>query len=148
MCGILGYSHFAKPLPSGVLTSALRSLVHRGPDHQGRYSSGQISLGATRLRILDLDSGDQPLVSDNGDVVVVFNGEIFNYAEIRAELISAGYKFKTQCDTEVILNAFLRWGAECFARLRGMFAIGVWVQSQHRLVLARDRMGIKPLYYY
>jgi asparagine synthase (glutamine-hydrolysing) len=147
MCGILGYSHISRALPSGVLTSGLNSLVHRGPDHQGRFVSGQISLGATRLRILDLAAGDQPLLSADRNIVVVFNGEIFNHREIRAELETEGFRFRTQCDTEVVLHAFERWGSACFARFRGMFAIAVWVQSDQRLILARDRMGIKPLYY-
>ena len=147
MCGILGYSHISRELPSGVLTSGLNSLVHRGPDHQGRFVSGQISFGATRLRILDLEAGDQPLVSPDKDVVVVFNGEIFNHREIRTELEAEGFRFRTHCDTEVVLHAFRRWGSACFSRFRGMFAIAVWVQSEQRLILARDRMGIKPLYY-
>jgi asparagine synthase (glutamine-hydrolysing) len=147
MCGILGYSHISRELPSGVLTSGLNSLVHRGPDHQGRFVSGQISFGATRLRILDLEAGDQPLLSPDKDVVVVFNGEIFNHREIRTELEAEGFRFRTHCDTEVVLHAFRRWGSACFSRFRGMFAIAVWVQSEQRLILARDRMGIKPLYY-
>lgn len=147
MCGILGYSHIANPLPAGVLSSALRALVHRGPDHQGTFSSELISLGATRLRILDLDAGDQPLFSSDRNVVVIFNGEVFNCKALRAELEAEGFGFETRCDTEVVLNAFLRWGISCFSRLRGMFAIAIWVRSEGRLILVRDRMGIKPLYY-
>lgn len=147
MCGILGYSHLAGSLPAGLLTTALEALVHRGPDHQGTFHSERMSLGATRLRILDLDGGDQPLFSSDHDVVVVFNGEIFNYPELRTALEAEGFRFATHCDTEVVLNAFLRWGGSCFSRLRGMFAIAIWVRSEGRLFLARDRMGIKPLYY-
>jgi asparagine synthase (glutamine-hydrolysing) len=147
MCGILGYSHVSTRLPRGVLHGALRALVHRGPDHQGHFSSDVMTLGATRLRILDLDAGDQPLISPDGNLVVVFNGEIFNHQEIRAELEAHGATFQTRCDTEVVLQAFLRWGNECFARMRGMFGVALWVESERRLVLARDRMGIKPLYY-
>ena len=147
MCGILGYSHISRALPSGVLTSGLNSLVHRGPDHQGRFVSSQISLGATRLRILDLKGGDQPFPSPDRNVIVIFNGEIFNHREIRTELEAQGTCFRTKCDTEVVLQAFLRWGSTCFSRFRGMFAIAVWVQSEQRLILARDRIGIKPLYY-
>jgi asparagine synthase (glutamine-hydrolysing) len=147
MCGVLGYSHISRELPSGVLTHGLNCLVHRGPDHQGRFVSSQISLGATRLRILDLDAGDQPFLSPDKDVVVTFNGEIFNHREIRAQLEAEGFRFRTTCDTEVVLHAFQRWGSTCFSRFRGMFAIAVWVQSEQRLILARDRMGIKPLYY-
>ena len=147
MCGIAGFTHVVRRLPEGVLDSALHSIVHRGPDQQGRFKSEQVSLGATRLRILDLAAGDQPLKSPDGDVVLVFNGEIFNHQELRSELQRAGFFFHTRCDTEVVLNAFLRWGDSCFERFRGMFAVALWIQSQRRLVLARDRMGIKPLYY-
>lgn len=96
---------------------------------------------------MDLEAGDQPLKSADGEVVLVFNGEIFNHQELRRELQQAGYSFRTHCDTEVALNAYLHWGDSCFARFRGMFATAVWTQSRRRLVLARDRMGIKPLYY-
>jgi asparagine synthase (glutamine-hydrolysing) len=147
MCGILGYSHIAKCLPAGVLASALKALVHRGPDNQGTFCSEQISLGATRLRILDLEGGDQPLFSPDRDVVIIFNGEVFNYRELRAQLEAEGFTFETRCDTEVVLKAFLRWDSSCFSRLRGMFAVAIWVRSECRLILARDRMGIKPLYY-
>ncbi|MGI9103649.1 MAG: asparagine synthase (glutamine-hydrolyzing) [Terriglobales bacterium] len=148
MCGILGYSHIAKRLPEGVLDSALHGLSHRGPDQQGRFVNHHISLGAVRLRIIDLESGDQPLLSPDGDVIVIFNGEIFNHHLLRAELESLGHIFRTRCDTEVVLHAFLQWGTASFARLRGMFAIAIWKQSEQRLILARDHAGIKPLYYF
>jgi asparagine synthase (glutamine-hydrolysing) len=148
MCGIVGFTHLSRRRPEGVLTSALASLAHRGPDQQGKFISEQISLGATRLRILDMEGGDQPLYSSDGDVVLIFNGEIFNFKELRAELEERGIGFKTRCDSEVVLNAFLFWGNSCFHRMRGMFAIALWKQSNRRLTLARDRMGIKPLYYY
>ena len=147
MCGILGYSHVGKCLPAGLLTSALAGLSHRGPDHQGSFCSEHISLGATRLRILDLEGGDQPMFSPDRDVAIVFNGEIFNCQELRAQLEAEGFRFETRCDTEVVLNAFLRWGSSSFARLRGMFAVAIWVRSAGRLILARDRIGVKPLYY-
>jgi asparagine synthase (glutamine-hydrolysing) len=147
MCGILGYSHNSKCVEPEVLSSAIAAVAHRGPDHQGCFVSPDISLGAVRLRVLDLENADQPLFSPDRDVVVVFNGEIFNHRELRAELEAEGCRFRTHCDTEVILNAFLRWQSACFARLRGMFAIAIWVQSEGRLFLARDPMGIKPLYY-
>lgn len=147
MCGILGYTHVRRRLPRGVMETALGRLNHRGPDHHGRFESELVSLGATRLRIVDLESGDQPLISPDGDVIVVFNGEIFNHHELRLELEACGASFETRCDTEVILHAFLRWGSDCFSHMRGMFAIAIWVQSERTLILARDRMGIKPLYY-
>jgi asparagine synthase (glutamine-hydrolysing) len=148
MCGILGYSSHEKRLPPGVLERALQSLAHRGPDYQGRYVSQQVALGAARLRILDIARGDQPVFSPDRNVVVVFNGEIFNYREIRAELQREGINLQTDCDTEVVLHAFLRWDTACLSRLRGMFAVAIWIESERRLILARDRMGIKPLYYY
>src|SRR5690242_21260423 len=109
MCGIAGFTHVERRLPAGVLTSALESIAHRGPDHQGQFVSSHVSLGSTRLRIIDLEAGDQPLKSPDGDVVLVFNGEIFNHQELRRELQQAGYRFQTHCDTEVALNAYLHW---------------------------------------
>ena len=148
MCGIAGFSHLRKPLPAGVLTDAVDSITHRGPNQKARFECDEISLGATRLAILDIAGGDQPVFSEDRDAVIVYNGEVFNFVELREELEHEGVVFHTHCDTEVILKAFLRWGDASFARLRGMFAIAIWVQSEHRLVLARDRMGIKPLYYF
>jgi asparagine synthase (glutamine-hydrolysing) len=104
-------------------------------------------MGATRLKIIDLGSGGQPILSEDGDTVIVFNGEIYNHRELRRELEQLGHRFYSHCDTETVLHAFLEWDTECFARLRGMFAIGLWTKSTKRLVLARDRMGIKPLYF-
>lgn len=148
MCGILGYTHVSKPLPPAVLEKSLLSLAHRGPDQQGSFTSEQVSLGATRLRIHDLAEGDQPLYSPDRNIVVVFNGEIFNHHELRAQLEAKGFRFKTRCDTEVVVNAYLCWGNACFTRFRGMFAVAIWNQVQRKLTLARDRVGIKPLYYY
>ena len=104
-------------------------------------------MGATRLKIIDLGSGDQPIFTDDGDVAIVFNGEIYNHQELRRELEELGHRFHSHCDTETVLRAFLEWDTDCFARLRGMFAVALWTKSQKRLVLARDRMGIKPLYF-
>lgn len=148
MCGILGYTHNTRDLSPGVLKAGIAALVHRGPDQQGSFTSPHVSLGATRLRIVDLEGGDQPMRSADGDAVIAFNGEIYNHREIRVELEALGASFRSHCDTEVVLNAFLAWGPGCFARLRGMFAVAIWVESQRRLLLARGRMGIKPLYYY
>ncbi|MDR3791907.1 MAG: asparagine synthase (glutamine-hydrolyzing) [Terracidiphilus sp.] len=147
MCGILGYTHETRELPHGVLKAGIAALIHRGPDQQGSFTSPHISLGATRLRIVDLEGGDQPMRSADGDAVIAFNGEIYNCSELRSELEGLGRTFRSYCDTEVVLNAFLAWGPGCFARLRGMFAAAIWIESERRLVLARDRMGIKPLYY-
>ena len=103
-------------------------------------------MGATRLKIIDLQGGDQPIITDDGDTAIVFNGEIYNHLELRKELESIGHRFHTHSDTETVLHAFVEWDTECFSRLRGMFAIALWTKSARRLVLARDRMGIKPLY--
>jgi asparagine synthase (glutamine-hydrolysing) len=124
----------------------MASLAHRGPDHSAGYESESIGLGSVRLKILDLELGEQPMYSEDGDTVLVYNGEIYNYRELRKELEGLGHRFRTHSDTEVVLRAFLEWDKNCFSRLRGMFAIALWTESQKRLLLARDRMGIKPLY--
>ncbi len=111
------------------------------------FESSFCSLGATRLKIIDLGLGDQPILSEDGDVAIVFNGEVYNHQELRRELEDLGHRFNSHCDTETVLRAFLEWDTACFARLRGMFAIALWTKSTKRLVLARDRMGIKPLYF-
>jgi asparagine synthase (glutamine-hydrolysing) len=148
MCGILGFTHCFRSLPPNVLDAGLRNLVHRGPDRQEGFETTRIALGATRLRIVDIEHGDQPMHSDDRNCTIVFNGEIYNHHALRSELERSGRRFRTDCDTEVVLNAYLEWGNECFLRLRGMFAVALWSESEQRLVLARDRMGIKPLYYH
>jgi len=147
LCGIVGFTHKSWISDSGRIQRAAATLVHRGPDQQGVFQSSSCSLGATRLKIIDLGSGDQPILSDDGDVAIVFNGEIYNHQELRRELEGLGHRFHSHCDTEAVLRAFLEWDTGCFARLRGMFAVALWTKSTKRLVLARDRMGIKPLYF-
>lgn len=146
MCGIAGFTHNGISDPERI-REATSALVHRGPDQQGVFESASVSLGATRLKILDLASGDQPIISDDGDSVIVFNGEIYNHMELRRELEQLGHHFHSTCDTETVLHAFLEWDVQCFARLRGMYAVALWTESARRLLLARDRMGIKPLYF-
>ncbi len=146
MCGIAGFTHKKWSPDSDRIRRAAATLVHRGPDQQGVFQSEICSLGATRLKIIDLEGGDQPIFSPNGDAVIVFNGEIYNHLELRAELESLGHRFKSHSDTETVLHAFLEWDTQCFSRLRGMFAIALWTESSRRLVIARDRLGIKPLY--
>lgn len=146
MCGIAGFTHKDGPAPSELIRQATYALLHRGPDQQGVWESPWVSLGAVRLKILDLDSGNQPLVSEDGRAVVVFNGEVYNFRELGRELEGLGHCFRTRCDTEVVLKAFLEWDLDCLRRLRGMFAFAIWCEPERRLVLARDRMGIKPLY--
>jgi asparagine synthase (glutamine-hydrolysing) len=147
LCGIVGFTHKSWVPDPGRIERATDTLLHRGPDQQGVFQSSLCSIGATRLKIIDLGSGDQPILSDDRDVAIVFNGEIYNHQELRSELEGLGHHFHSHCDTETVLRAFLEWDLGCFARLRGMFAIAMWTKSTKRLVLARDRMGIKPLYF-
>ena len=146
MCGIAGFTHGHRAAAPGRIQNAVTTLFHRGPNQQGVFESEAVSLGAARLKIIDIEGGDQPIISEDGDTIIVFNGEIYNHLELRRELEQRGYRFRSHCDTETVLNAFLEWDTECFARLRGMFAVALWCASDRRLVLARDRMGIKPLY--
>lgn len=146
MCGIVGFT--AKTWCPGPerINQATGTLIHRGPDQQGVYQSTSCYLGATRLKIVDLSAGDQPIYSEDRDTAIVFNGEIYNHLEVRSTLEARGHRFQTHCDTETVLHAFLEWGTDCFEQLRGMFAVAIWCESKQRLVLARDRIGIKPLY--
>lgn len=146
MCGIAGFTHVNSSADRGRIHRAASTLQHRGPDQQGVFQSASAALAATRLKIIDLEGGDQPILSDDGDTVIAFNGEIYNHQALRRELEELGYRFRTRCDTEVVLNSFLEWDIECFRRLRGMFAFAIWKESSKRLVLVRDRLGIKPLY--
>jgi asparagine synthase (glutamine-hydrolysing) len=146
LCGIAGFTHGHRAAAPGRIQEAVASIVHRGPNQQGVFESEAVSLGAARLKIIDIEGGDQPILSDGGDTVIVFNGEIYNHLELRRELEQLGYRFRSRSDTETVLNAFREWDTDCFARLRGMFAVALWSVSERRLVLARDRMGIKPLY--
>ena len=122
------------------------SLHHRGPDQQGTFFGPIAALGAVRLQVIDLDGGEQPIRDDARQCILVYNGEIFNFRELRADLESRGHQFKSDCDTEVALRSFLEWDTACFERFRGMFAMAIWSIADRRLILARDRMGIKPLY--
>lgn len=146
MCGIAGFTNKKWTPPADRIRKATETLIHRGPDQLGVFESELFSLGATRLKIIDLEAGDQPILSSDGDSGIVFNGEIYNHLEIRKELEQRGHRFESHSDTETVLHAFLEWDTECFSRLRGMFAIALWSKSKKRIVLARDRLGIKPLY--
>jgi asparagine synthase (glutamine-hydrolysing) len=148
MCGIAGFTRLDRAVNRGVANRITQTLRHRGPDQQGVFEGSVATLCAVRLKIIDLTGGDQPILSDDGSTAIAFNGEIYNHREIRAELVQRGYRFRSQCDTETVLTAFLEWDTACFSRMRGMFAVAIWNEPQPRLILARDRMGIKPLYYY
>ena len=146
MCGIAGFTHKNWGPEPERIERAIATLAHRGPDQRGVFRSSVFSMGAARLKIIDLQGGDQPIVTDDGDTAIVFNGEIYNHLELRGELEKLGHRFHSHSDTETVLHAFVEWDTKCFSRLRGMFAIALWTKSSHRLILARDRMGIKPLY--
>ncbi|HZE04836.1 MAG TPA: hypothetical protein VE127_06420, partial [Solirubrobacteraceae bacterium] len=149
MCGICGIYNFAgaSPADAHLLGQMNATLRHRGPDAGGIHVDGCAGLAARRLAIIDLAHGDQPMVSDDGDVCVVQNGEIFNHRRLRAELERDGVRFRTECDTEVLLHLYRHDGPRFVNRLRGMFAVAVWDRRERRLLLARDPFGIKPLYY-
>jgi len=149
MCGICGKLQFdpAGSVAPSLVRDMLGTLKHRGPDGDGVYVSGNVGLGHCRLSIIDLDSGQQPLANEDGSIWIVFNGEIYNYQELRRELVSQGHQFRTQSDTEVIVHLYEEHGEDCVHRLRGMFAFAIWDGRRRRLFLARDRVGIKPLYY-
>ena len=148
MCGIFGAFSAESRRPSkNILEAMAKSILHRGPDHTGIYSEGLCSLGNCRLSIIDLsDSANQPQMSNDGNIILVQNGEIYNYVELRKELESLGCQFKTSGDTEVLLYAYKVWGSDFVQRLNGMFAIAVYDRNKETLFLFRDRLGVKPLY--
>jgi len=147
MCGICGIAATDGHADVEALRAMSRQLVHRGPDSSGEHVDREIALGSRRLSIIDLAGGDQPIANEDGSVVVVQNGEIYNYPELREELQRAGHVFRTHSDTEALVHLYEERGIGFAERLRGMFAIAIWDASRRRLVLARDRYGIKPLYY-
>lgn len=149
MCGICGSYDFvrARPADRTVLERMNAAMIHRGPDGHGCHLDGPVGLAARRLAIIDLEHGDQPMLAAQGAVCVVQNGEILNHLELRAALERDGVRFRTRCDTEVLLHLYLRDGPEFVSQLRGMFALALWDRREQRLLLARDRYGIKPLYY-
>jgi len=147
MCGICGIASTRGPVDADRLRAMARTLYHRGPDSEGLHIGEGCAIAARRLAIIDLTGGDQPIANEDGTVVVVQNGEIYNYRELMHELERAGHRFRTRCDTEVLVHGYEEWGAGLWERLRGMFAVAVWDARERRLVLARDRFGIKPLYY-
>jgi asparagine synthase (glutamine-hydrolysing) len=146
MCGIAGIVSGAPMRPT--LEAMLATLEHRGPDDRGIHLGDDVALGITRLAIIDLVTGHQPMTSDDGNATIVFNGEIYNFRALRAELEARGRRFRTQSDTEVILHAWQVHGEACVERLRGMFALAIWDARRRTLFLARDRLGKKPLYYW
>ena len=147
MCGICGIVSSAGRADPERLARMSATLVHRGPDSDGAFVEGPVGLAARRLAIIDLETGDQPLANEDSTIHVVQNGELYNYRELRAELERAGHRFRSHGDTEVLAHLYEQEGLGFATRLRGMFAVALWDAPRRRLVLARDRYGIKPLYY-
>src|SRR5262249_34235289 len=148
MCGIAGrYNLDERPVDWGLMAQMTRRLSHRGLDDEGYYVSGPIGLGSRRLSIIDLDTGRQPISNEDGTVWVVLNGEIYNFVELRADLVNRGHRFVTRTDTEVLVHLYEEAGPGLLPHLRGMFAFAVWDQPRQQLLLVRDRLGEKPLFY-
>ena len=149
MCGIAGYI-CSEPdrYPESVLDRMTRVIAHRGPDDSRVYRDPHAALGHRRLSIIDLSAGHQPMTSESGDLWIVYNGEIFNHATVRQELEARGHRYQTHCDTESILHAYEEYGADCPSKFRGMFSFAIWDRRNRRLFCARDRLGIKPFYYF
>jgi asparagine synthase (glutamine-hydrolysing) len=149
MCGIAGIIHCdpSRPVSPEMIERMCDTIAHRGPDDFGHYVAGNIGIGMRRLSIIDLATGRQPITNEDRTIWVVFNGEIYNYRELRTELESKGHEFRTTTDTEVLVHLFEELGENCVQRLRGMFAFAIWDARKRTLTLARDRLGIKPLYY-
>lgn len=147
MCGVCGIVSHDGPPDLALLRRMMSRLAHRGPDGNGYYRDRRAALGHTRLAIIDASGGAQPLCNEDGTVWVTFNGEIFNYVELAAELRNRGHVFRTASDTEVIVHAWEEWGGECFARFNGQWALALWDRRAERLVLSRDRLGVRPLFF-
>src|SRR5438552_2239000 len=149
MCGICGQFNFARndPVEPETIRQMTESIRHRGPDDEGYFFAGPLGLGFRRLSIIDLAGGHQPMSDVEETVWVIFNGEIYNFKELRADLEQHGHHFRTRSDTEVIIHGYEEWGAEVLNHLNGMFGLAIWDVKNHRLVVARDAMGIKLIYY-
>src|SRR5262245_21744930 len=148
MCGIAGlFSLHGKPVLEDEVQSMCDAMVHRGPNDDGYYTAPGIGLGMRRLSIIDIDGGHQPVRNEDGSVWVVFNGEIYNFKTLRCSLERQGHRFYSETDTEVIVHLYEQYGESCVDKLRGMFAFALWDERRKTLLLARDRLGVKPLFY-
>ena len=149
MCGIAGmvYSDKERQVPAVEVRQMCDQIIHRGPDDEGVYAKGHVGLGMRRLSIIDLSTGHQPIHNEDQKVWIVFNGEIYNFPELRPDLEARGHKFYTNTDTEVIVHLYEEYGADCVKKLRGMFAFAFWDRREEILFAARDPFGIKPFYF-
>ena len=145
MCGIAGIAGqgVAERYGQSVIKAMTDAMVHRGPDGDGFHVQGNVMLGHRRLSIIDLEGGNQPIYNEDRTLAIVFNGEIYNYKELRAELIKKGYRFQTESDTETIVHLYQEYGAKAVGKLNGMFAFAIWDERQQQLFIARDRLGRK-----
>ncbi len=150
MCGITGFAekHHEAARARDIVRAMADLIVYRGPDGEGYFVDDQVALGHRRLSIIDLEGGRQPMFNEDGNLVVVFNGEIYNFQALREELTAAGHTFATRSDTEVLLHGYEQWGRDLPGRLRGMFTFVIWDRQKKSLFGARDIFGIKPFYYY
>src|SRR5919108_983829 len=146
MCGIAGIIS-SQPYGLDAIKRMLHALRHRGPDDEGTYTGHGATLGQRRLSIIDLAGGHQPIPNEDKTLWIIFNGEIYNYQQLRQDLLEKGYRFLTRSDTEVILHLYEGLGERCVERLRGMFAFAIWDEKRQTLFMARDRLGVKPLFY-
>src|SRR5947207_4161768 len=149
MCGIAGQFNFQRrePVERETIVRMARSIAHRGPDDEGFFVAGPVGLGFRRLSIIDLVGGHQPMSDAEETIWIIFNGEIYNYKELRAELQKKGHQFRTNSDTEVIIHGYKQWGTDVLNHLNGMYGLAIWDVRNERLVVARDAMGIKLVYY-
>ncbi|HEX8685160.1 MAG TPA: hypothetical protein VF654_01625, partial [Pyrinomonadaceae bacterium] len=148
MCGIVGMVNLDGRAADAALLGRMNEAIHhRGPDEEGSYLGGHVGLAMRRLAIIDLKGGQQPIADEERTAFIVYNGEVYNFREVRKGLEARGHRFHTDCDTEVVLHAYLEYGADCPKHLRGMFAFAVWDERRRELFLARDRVGKKPLLY-
>ena len=149
MCGICGYIHLdgSRDASENILRAMTDTLAHRGPDDSGYYLGRGAALGHRRLSIIDLETGHQPIFNEDKTLVIVYNGEVYNFPELKEALVKKGHRFSTHSDTEVILHAYEEYGEDCVKRFNGMFAFAIWDAKNEKLFLARDRFGKKPLYY-
>jgi asparagine synthase (glutamine-hydrolysing) len=149
MCGIVGIVNTdGRPVSIVTLRAMTDAVTHRGPDGEGFYTDSFLGFGHRRLAIIDLSpAGHQPMATPEGDVVLVYNGEVYNFRELRTELEARGYRFRSRSDAETVLYAYKEWGSKCLEKLNGMFAFAIWDKRNQTLFLSRDRYGIKPLYY-
>ncbi len=147
MCGIVGFVS-KEENKEEIIKKMANKMFHRGPDGEGYYIDNTIALGHRRLAIIDVENGKQPIVSKDNNLILVYNGEIYNYKELKKELERQGHKFKSDCDSEVLLHGFEQWGKDMLSKIRGMFSFAIWDKKKEKLFCARDQFGIKPFYYY